>query len=102
MSLSDLIGQTLGQYRIETPIDAGGMGQVYRGVHIYLNRPAAIKVMRAHLIANPSFRERFLQEARSAAALKHPNIFYIYVFGEEGGQLSLLIEMRPDGTVRSP
>ncbi len=101
MSLSDLIGQTLGQYRIETPIDAGGMGQVYRGVHIYLNRPAAIKVMRAHLIANPSFRERFLQEARSAAALKHQNIVDIYEFGEEDGQLYLVMELVPDGSLRS-
>jgi len=101
MSLSDYIGQTLGQYRIEVPIDAGGMGQVYRGVHIYLNRPAAIKVMRAHLLANPSFRERFLQEARSAAALKHQNIVDIYEFGEQDGQLYLVMELVPDGSLRS-
>lgn len=101
MSLSDLIGQTLGQYRIELPIDAGGMGQVYRGVHVYLNRPAAIKVMRPHLMANPSFRERFLQEARSAAALKHQNIVDIYEFGEQNGQLYLVMELVPDGSLRS-
>ncbi len=101
MSLSDLIGQTLGQYRIELPIDAGGMGQVYRGVHIYLNRPAAIKVMRPHLMAQSSFRERFLQEARSAAALKHQNIVDIYEFGEQDGQLYLVMELVPDGSLRS-
>lgn len=101
MSMSELVGQTLGQYRIEVPIDAGGMGQVYRGVHIYLNRPAAIKVMRSHLTANPSFRERFLQEARSAASLKHQNIVDIYEFGEQEGQLYLVMELVPDGSLRS-
>lgn len=101
MSMSEFLGKTLGQYRIETPIDAGAMGQVYRGVHIYLNRPAAIKVMRAHLVANPRFRDRFLQEARSAAALKHQNIVDIYEFGEQDGQLYLVMELVPDGTLRS-
>lgn len=101
MSMSEFVGQTLGQYRIEMPIDAGGMGQVYRGVHIYLNRLAAIKVMRMHLAANPSFRERFLQEARSAAALKHQNIVDIYEFGEQDGQLYLVMELVPDGSLRT-
>ena len=101
MSMSDFIGQTLGQYRIDAPIDAGGMGKVYHGVHIYLDRPAAIKVMRPHLAANPRFRERFLQEARSAAALKHPNIVDIYEFGEQDGQLYLVMELVPNGSLRS-
>ncbi len=101
MSMSDFVGQTLGQYRIESLLDAGGMGQVFRGVHIYLNRPAAIKVMRPHLAARATFRERFLQEARSAAALKHANIVDIYEFGEQEGQLYLVMELVPDGSLRS-
>jgi serine/threonine protein kinase len=101
MSTSELIGHTLGQYRIETLIDAGGMGQVFRGVHIYLDRPAAIKVMRPHLANSPRFRERFLQEARSAAALKHENIVDIYEFGEQDNILYLVMEFVPDGSLRS-
>jgi serine/threonine protein kinase len=62
------------------------MGQVFRGVHIYLNRPAAIKVMRPHLAANAKFRARFLQEAQAVAALKHPNTIDLYEFGEQKGR----------------
>jgi serine/threonine protein kinase len=98
---SELIGQTLGQYRIEMALDAGGMGQVFRGVHIYLDRPAAIKVMHPHLANNARFRERFLQEARSAAALKHQNIVDIYEFGEQDGILYLVMELVPNGSLRS-
>ncbi len=100
MSMMDLVGQTLGQYRIEAPLDAGGMGQVFRGVHIYLDRPAAIKIMRANLATNPKFQARFLQEAKSAAALKHPNIVSIYEFGEQNGLLYLVMELMTDGSLR--
>src|SRR5579862_9846929 len=101
MNMMEWVGQTLGQYRIEAPLDAGGMGQVFRGLHTYLNRPAAIKVMRANLATNPKFQARFLQEARSAAALKHPNIVEIYDFGEQEGTLYLVMELMTDGSLRS-
>jgi serine/threonine protein kinase len=97
----DFIGQTLGQYRIEALLGSGGMGQVFRGVHQQLNRPAAIKVMQAQLAANPDFRSRFLQEARSAAVLRHPNIVEIYDFGEQAGTLFLVMELMTDGSLGS-
>jgi serine/threonine protein kinase len=97
----DFIGQTLGQYRIEAPLGSGGMGQVYRGVHRLLNRPAAIKVMQVHLAANPDFRARFLREAQSAAALKHFNIVEIYDFGEQDGHLYLVMELMTDGSLHT-
>src|SRR6266571_8044457 len=97
----DFIGQTLGQYRIEAPLGSGGMGQVYRGVHRLLNRPAAIKVMQAHLAANSDFRARFLREAQSAAALKHFNIVEIYDFGEQDGHLYLVMELMTDGSLHT-
>ena len=97
----DFIGQTLGQYRIEAPLGSGGMGQVYRGVHRLLNRPAAIKVMQAHLAANTDFRARFLREAQSAAALKHFNIVEIYDFGEQDGHLYLVMELMTDGSLHT-
>ncbi|HLX59447.1 MAG TPA: FHA domain-containing serine/threonine-protein kinase, partial [Ktedonobacteraceae bacterium] len=97
----DLIGQTLGQYRIEAPLGSGGMGQVYRGVHKLLGRPAAIKVMQASLANNPDFQTRFLQEARVASSLRHPNIVEIYDFGEQAGNLYLVMELMTDGSLRT-
>lgn len=101
MSMMDFVGQTIGQYRIEGSLDAGGMGQVFRGIHIYLNRPAAIKVMRPHLVADEKFRTRFLQEAQAAAALKHPNIVDLYEFGEQSGHLYMVMELVTGGSLRS-
>ncbi len=95
----DFIGQTLGQYRIEAPLGSGGMGQVFRGVHQLLDRPAAIKIMQANLAANPDFRSRFLQEAKAAAALRHPNIVEIYEFGEQAGTLYLVMELMTNGSL---
>ncbi len=101
MNMMDWVGQTLGQYRIEAPLDAGGMGQVFRGVHTLLNRPAAIKVMRVNLADDPSLRARFLQEARSAALLRHPNIVEIYDFGDQDGHLFLVMELMTNGSLRT-
>src|SRR6202140_3097195 len=70
MSLSP--GDKLGPYEILAPIGAGGMGEVYRARDPRLNRDVAIKV------SNAEFSERFVQEARSIAALNHPNICTLY------------------------
>ena len=98
---TDFIGRTLGQYRIDAPLGAGGMGQVYRGVHQYLDRAAAIKVMLAYLAANPDFRSRFLREAKASAALRHPNVVEIYEFGEQDGVLYLVMELMTEGSLRT-
>src|SRR5437667_8080482 len=95
------VGQTLGQYRIEAPLDAGSMGQVFRAVHLYLDRPVAIKIMRADLANNANFQACFLQEARAAAALKHPNIVEIYEFNEQGEHFYLVMELMTDGSLQS-
>jgi eukaryotic-like serine/threonine-protein kinase len=97
----DLVGQTLGQYRIESVIGSGGMGQVYRGIHVILNRPAAVKVMSQRVAADTSFQDRFKREARSAAALDHPNIVKVYDFGEEHSLYYLVMELVPDGSLRT-
>src|SRR6266699_739791 len=101
MNMMDLVGRTLGNYRIDAPLDSGGMGQVFHAVQIYLNRPAAVKVMRDSFAANPKFRKRFLQEAQAAAALKHPNIVDIYDFGDQDGLLYLVMELMTDGSLRT-
>ncbi len=73
-----MIGQTLGHYRIEAKLGEGGMGVVYRALDTRLQRLAAIKVLTAEGMASPERRKRFVQEARAASALNHPNIVHIY------------------------
>src|SRR5579864_1532379 len=66
------VGTRLGPYEILAPIGAGGMGEVYRARDTRLGRDVALK------ISNENFTERFEQEARSIAALNHPNICHLY------------------------
>ncbi len=101
MSTPDLIGQVMGNYRIESLLGSGGMGRVFRGVHVLLNRPAAIKVMHDHLASDFGFQARFVQEAKAAAALTHPNIIQIYDFGESNGRFFLVMELITEGSLRS-
>lgn len=101
--MSSFVGQTIGNYRIEALLGTGGMAQVYRAMHVMLNRPAAIKVMHANLAIDPGFQERFVQEAKAAAALNHPNIVDIYDFSkqEQDGLLYLVMEYIPNGSLRT-
>ncbi len=101
--MSSLVGQTIGNYRIEALLGTGGMAEVYRALHVMLNRSAAIKVMHANLAADKSFQDRFVQEAKAAAALKHPNIVDIYDFSrqEHDGLLYLVMEYIPNGSIRT-
>ena len=77
-----LIGATLGHYRVESRVGAGGMGVVYRAHDLHLQRSVALKLLSSHLTADAHARERFLTEARAAAALDHPNICAIHEAGE--------------------
>src|SRR5688572_19811951 len=73
-------GTRLGPYEIQSPLGAGGMGEVYRARDTRLNRDVAIKVLPAG-VAEPERLSRFEQEARAAAALNHPNILDVFDFG---------------------
>lgn len=73
-----------GQYRIEREIGRGGMGIVYLARDLKLDRPVAIKTLPYHLTSDPVLRERFLREARTAAALAHPGIVPIHRADELG------------------
>jgi serine/threonine protein kinase len=97
--MKDLVGRTLGHYRIEAALGSGRMGQVFRGKHVRLDQQAAIKVMHNYLSADRMFRTRFLQDAKSIAALRHPHIVEIYEFDEEDDLLYLTMELMAEGTL---
>ena len=80
-----MIGQALGHYRIEAKLGEGGMGVVYRAFDTHLDRPVAIKILRADATTSPERRRRFQQEAKAASALNHPNIVHIYDISSSGG-----------------
>jgi non-specific serine/threonine protein kinase len=93
--------EQLGQYKILEPIGAGGMGDVYRARDTRLGRTVAIKVLSAAVAGDPARRERFMREARAAAALSHPNIAALYEVGEDAGELFLAFEFVAGETLRA-
>ncbi|MFH1724957.1 MAG: protein kinase [Elusimicrobiota bacterium] len=82
-------------FDIVRKLGQGGMGEVYEAVDRGLERRVAIKKMRAEIAGDPRARKRFLKEARTVAALKHPNIIEIHSIIEEGGGLYLVFEHVP-------
>jgi serine/threonine protein kinase/tetratricopeptide (TPR) repeat protein len=82
-----LIGSTVGHYRVEGRLGAGGMGVVYRAHDLQLQRTVALKLLSSHLTEDAHARARFLTEARAAAALDHPNICTIHETGETAAGL---------------
>jgi serine/threonine protein kinase len=78
--------ETFGRYRIVRKLGEGGMGAVYLGEDTQLHRQAAIKVPHLHHASDPASCERFLREARAAAAFRHPNFCPIYDVGEIEGR----------------
>ncbi len=70
----NLIGKSLGPYRIESRLGEGGMGEVYRALHVNLERPVAIKTLRPEVAANRDMLERFFAEARATNLIRHENI----------------------------
>ena len=76
-----LIGQQLGSYQILSLLGAGGMGVVYKARDARLNRSVAIKVLPPDKVSDPERKRRFIQEARAASALNHPNIITLTISG---------------------
>jgi len=89
---ADELGR-LGPYRVLEVLGAGGMGVVFRAEDPQLARPVALKAMLPGLAASKSARERFLREARAAAAIKHDHIVAIYQVGEDRGVSFLAMEL---------
>jgi serine/threonine-protein kinase len=81
-----------GRYEVIRSLGEGGMAHVYQGLDLNLQREVALKVLRDDLIEDPAFRDRFLQEARAAANLVHPNIVTIYDFGHDSTGYFMVME----------
>lgn len=81
-----LLGHQVGTYQIDTLLGKGGMGRVYRAMHLTLRRPCAVKVLRPDLAErSPEFLEMFLAEARAAASLVHSHVVTIHTIGQDQG-----------------
>ena len=89
-----LIGQTLAdKYRVEELLSHGGMGTVYRGTHILMDKTVAIKVLNPSLAADPKIVARFSREARAASRISHPHALNVTDFGEsQNGVVFLIME----------
>ena len=89
------VGKTLdGKYRIDGFLKRGGMGAVYRGTHLMLNKPVAIKLIKPELVSSTDVVQRFLREARAAARLSHPNIVTVHDLGQTAdGTLYIAMEL---------
>src|SRR2546430_7283062 len=85
-------GTKLGRYEIRSKLGAGGMGEVYLARDTQLDRLVAVKILPAQIALDQQRLHRFLQEARAAAALSHPNIAHIYEIGASEGAQFIAME----------
>src|SRR5262245_40445720 len=92
-------GQTLGQYAIIEQIGKGGMATVYRATQASLARQVAIKVLPEFFAEDATFHERFQQEARSIATLRHSNILTVFDSGQADGAAFIVTELVDGGTL---
>ena len=93
-------GTKLGRYEVRSKLGEGGMGEVYLAEDAQLRRQVALKVLSTELGANQDRMRRFIQEAKSAAALNHPNIAHIYEIGESEGANFIAMEFVDGVTLR--
>ena len=80
--MPDLIGKTLGPYRILEQIGVGGMATVYRAYQPGMDRDVALKILPVHFARGEEFAVRFQREAQAIARLEHPHILPVYDYGE--------------------
>ena len=87
-----MIGQEVGSYKITDKIGEGGMGSVFKGIDVMLEREVAIKMLRSELASQSDVVERFRTEAVTLAKLNHPNIAILYSFLREGDDYFMVME----------
>ncbi len=96
-----MIGRLIdGRYQVRSRIARGGMATVYLATDLRLERRVAIKIMHGHLADDNAFRSRFIQEARSAARLAHPNVVNVFDQGQDADIAYLVMEHLPGITLR--
>jgi serine/threonine-protein kinase len=97
-----LLGKTLiGKYRVDEKLSEGGMGAVYRGTHVLMDKTVAIKVLRPSLAADEKIVARFSREARAASKISHPNAIAVTDIGEsEEGIVFLVMEFLAGKTLK--
>lgn len=99
--MSDLVGKTLGKYRIVARLGRGGMADVYQAYQPGLDRYVAIKVMHSHLAEESDFIGRFKREASAVASLRHPNIVQVYDFDVESDLYYMVMEYVEGPTLKA-
>jgi serine/threonine protein kinase len=97
-SMQSRVGQQLGNYRLQRLLGKGGFAEVYLGEHVWMQSKAAVKVLYGPLATNDA--QSFLQEARTLASLKHPNIVDIKDFDIEHDIPFLVMDYAPNGPLR--
>src|SRR5882757_1617798 len=95
-----MIGTSLHQYRITASIGVGGMGEVFRARDTRLNRDVAVKVLPKEFVADADRLRRFEQEAKTLAALNHPNVLTVFDAGVHEGAPYLVSELLEGKTLR--
>jgi len=90
-------GSTIAGYEIEGVVGSGGLGLLYRARQLRLDRPVALKLVEPEVARDPVVRERLRREARTLAALDHPNVVPLYEAGEEDGTVYIVMRW-VDGT----
>jgi serine/threonine protein kinase/beta-lactam-binding protein with PASTA domain len=96
-----MIGRLIdGRYQVRSRIARGGMATVYLATDLRLERRVAIKIMHGHLADDSQFKERFIQEARSAARLAHPNVVNVFDQGQDSDMAYLVMEFLSGITLR--
>jgi eukaryotic-like serine/threonine-protein kinase len=96
-----MVGRLIdGRYQVRSRIARGGMATVYLATDLRLERRVAIKVMHGHLADDIQFKSRFVQEARSAARLAHPNVVNVFDQGQDSDMAYLVMEYLPGITLR--
>ncbi|MBN2199281.1 MAG: serine/threonine-protein kinase [Candidatus Aminicenantes bacterium] len=88
-----MVGRNLLHYRVLEKIGEGGMGAVYKALDTHLDRPVAVKILPPDRIADPDRKLRFVQEAKAASALRHPNIVVIHDITSAGGLDFIVMEL---------
>jgi len=99
MALSS--GTKIGPYEIQSPLGAGGMGEVYKARDTRLGRDVALKILPESFVQDADRLHRFEQEARAVAALNHPNILAVFDIGRHGGSPFLVSELLEGESLRA-